>query len=333
MKKHLEILEMADNKQLPKSIDETTDFPLDIITELVKADYLKAADLSTEEEVVYYNTKITLSGREYLEHLKDQERENSTNMEKPNIRLFICHSAADQDLVEKLLELIRSALELPAVQIRCTSIEGHRLPVGAKTDERLRQEVHEADAFVGIISTNSLQSLYVAFELGARWGAGKSLFPVLAPGTDASILEGPLAGLNALSAANRQQLHQLISDLANTLDVKSEKPEVYGRYVEAVLNLPEQAVLITNNPEKVPVDISLPPECTKILQIIAEEGDFNLTSTQISADTGENITRTQYYLDQLLERKFIHNTRSLYEPTKYGLLTAGRAYLVENELI
>ncbi len=78
--------------------------------------------------------------------------------------------------------------------------------------QRLRLEVHEAVAFVGVISASSLRSLYVAFELGGRWGAKRPLFPLLAPGTDPSILEGPLLSLNALSSANRAQLHQLISD-------------------------------------------------------------------------------------------------------------------------
>lgn len=333
MGRHLKILEMAANDGLPESIDEGTGLPLDIITELVEAGYLKAIDASSFEGIAYIAPKITLPGREYLERLRIQERSSTIKMVTPQIRLFISHSAADRDLVERLLELIRSALGLPAPQIRCTSIDGYRLPVGAKTDERLRQEVHEADAFVGIISSRSLHSLYVAFELGARWGAGLSLFPVLAPGTDPSVLGGPLAGLNALSAASRPQLHQLISDLANALGIKSEEPAVYERHLEGVLQLTKQGDLIPNNNDKLSAGTTLPPKCVEIMQIIAQVGDYKLTPTDISRRVKENLTRTQYYLDQLLDREFIHDSLSYSGPTTYGLTTAGRAYLVKQGLV
>ena len=238
MSEHLRLLELAANKGLPDKITKETGLPLDIVRELVEAGYLKVIDASSFDGDAYISPKITLQGREYLERLKSEGRSKTDSMTISPIRLFISHSAADRDLVERLVELLRAALGLPASQIRCTSVDGYRLPAGADTAEQLRLEVHEAAAFVGVISASSLRSLYVAFELGARWGAKRPLFPLLAPGTGPSILEGPLSSLNALSSANRAQLHQLISDLAAVLRVKSEEPAVYQKHVEAVLALP-----------------------------------------------------------------------------------------------
>ena len=98
------------------------------------------------------------------------------------IKLFVSHSTADAPLAEALVELFRSALNLPAKAIRCTSVEGYRLPGGANVDEQLRSEVNSAKACVGIISRQSIQSPYVLLELGARWGPKLHLLPVLAPG-------------------------------------------------------------------------------------------------------------------------------------------------------
>ncbi len=331
MEKHFEILAMAANKELPETIDDKCGLPLDVITELVEAGYLKAVDASTMEGPAYLNTSITFSGRQYLNSIKVEEKTTEMKV-NPNIRLFICHSSADEDLVEKLLVLIRSALNISAQQIRCTSIDGYRLPVGADTNERLRQEVHGADVLIGIISQHSLNSLYVAFELGARWGARKPLFPVLAPGTNPSIMEEPLSGLNALSAANRSQMHQLISDLADVLGIQSEEPAVYERFLESLLELANKAKE-TPNIDDSEIISSIPPKCIEVMKIISTMGDYKLTSNDISKLLGENLTKTRYFIDQLLNREFIHDSLSYTGPTTYGLLPLGIAYLVEHRLV
>jgi len=89
------------------------------------------------------------------------------------IEVFISHSARDADAAAALIRVLRSALVLPATAIRCTSVDGYRLPGGADTNSRLRQEVNEADALLGIISATSLRSLYVVFDL-ARAGERQS---------------------------------------------------------------------------------------------------------------------------------------------------------------
>ena len=108
------------------------------------------------------------------------------------IKVFISHATADEPLAAALVDLFQSALPLPAAAIRCTSVTGYCLRGGTDIDERLRREVGDANAFIGIISYQSLRSPYVLFELGARWGATRHLIPVLAPGLGPDVLIGPL---------------------------------------------------------------------------------------------------------------------------------------------
>lgn len=156
------------------------------------------------------------------------------------MKLFISHSSADAALVKDLAELVRAALRLSADEIRCTSVEGHKLPGGAKTDETLRREVDESEAFIGVISPRSLESMYVTFELGARWGAGKHLLPVLTPGVSLDALPGPLSGINALRCDERGDLHKLVEDLSNELSLEVEKPTAYLRHVTSVLRITQE---------------------------------------------------------------------------------------------
>lgn len=154
------------------------------------------------------------------------------------IKLFISHSSKDQELVEKLIQLVEKALRLPSSEIRCTSIDGYRLPGGANTNEQIKREVHDTEAFIGLISFASIDSMYVLFELGARWGSNKHLFTLLAPGVSPDILKEPLSGLNALSCANRSQLNQLVNDLAGILKIAPEPSHVYQHSVEAIVAIP-----------------------------------------------------------------------------------------------
>ena|SRR6266404_581961 len=151
------------------------------------------------------------------------------------IDVFISHSSQDQALAERIVELLRSALNLRTDAIRCTSVDGYRLPVGADSDEQLREEVLGARSFVGILSSISLASAYVLFELGARWGVRKHLAPLLAHGMTAHALRGPIAGLNALSCESAAQLHQLVQDLGNVLGILPEAPQAYQAKIDAVV--------------------------------------------------------------------------------------------------
>jgi hypothetical protein len=106
-------------------------------------------------------------------------------------KIFVSHSAQDAEVAGQLVALIRLAFNLPAQDIRCTSVDGSRLPGGAYTDGQLRKEILSADVLIGLISKSAIGSAYVMFELGARWGIAKPLIPVLAPGSDSSLLAGP----------------------------------------------------------------------------------------------------------------------------------------------
>lgn len=186
------------------------------------------------------------------ERHESQSKEVS-NMPSSDILLFISHSSRDVVLVEALIDLIRIAFNIDSSKIRCTSVDGYRLSGGANTIEQLKKEVHDATAFIGVISAESIKSVYVVFELGARWGADRSLIPIIAPGASPGLLGGPLSGINALDSTNRSQLIQLLDDLSRELSIPLQPAPSYQRKVDAILNLPS---LGPNSPT-IEVDSSL----------------------------------------------------------------------------
>jgi hypothetical protein len=153
------------------------------------------------------------------------------DVQQSRVLVFISHSSKDAEIAVGLIELLKAALGLKDAEIRCTSVDGFRLPSGANTDQVLKFEVRAARTFIGLITPNSMGSAYVLFELGARWGADLHMVPVLA-GIDPKALQSPLNGFNGISADNVAQLHQLLSDLADLLNRDIQSPASYTRYAQ-----------------------------------------------------------------------------------------------------
>lgn len=151
------------------------------------------------------------------------------------IRLFISHSSRDEPLAALLVELFRAGLELSPSEIRCTSVDGYRLPIGADTDDQLRDELLQATSFLGLISEAALGSSYVLFELGARWGARLHIAPLLAPGVDVRLLPAPISGKTALRADRAEDLQQMLVDIASSLEVESKNAPLVQKYIGAIL--------------------------------------------------------------------------------------------------
>jgi TIR domain len=171
------------------------------------------------------------------------------------MKLFVSHSSDDVKFVELLVDLLRNALNLPTTGIRCTSLDGYKLPGGADIMGQLRQEVADAQVFVALISDSSLKSVYTLFELGARWGTTKPLIPLLAPGLSAQILPPPLNNFNALATDSRPQLYQLISDVAQKLGSNTEDLGSFEKYVHRILEfastLPSEPPASALNPRTI----------------------------------------------------------------------------------
>lgn len=161
--------------------------------------------------------------------------EESADLTDTEIEVFISHSSRDEDLARVTIELLRAALSLNEGKIRCTSVEGYKLPAGVDSDQQIRVEVLKSRVLIGLLTPHSLESSYVLFELGARWGRGGFIAPLLAKGSTGSVLRGPIAGFNALHADKEGDLKQFVADLAMKLGVVAAEFPVYGGVLKQVV--------------------------------------------------------------------------------------------------
>jgi hypothetical protein len=183
--------------------------------------------LNTHGRQFYYQTK---------EKVKTPSKPKGTKPAKrKGIRVFISHSSKNVEAAKEVIQLMRSALNLKVEEIRCTSVDGYRLPGGTTTDAQLQIEIYECDLLVGLVSSDSMSSHYTLFELGARWGAKKAMLPLLIDKKGPEILKGPLSGVNALNAYEEAQLMQFVSDAGNVLKIQPEQPSSYHVHIKSLI--------------------------------------------------------------------------------------------------
>lgn len=106
--------------------------------------------------------------------------------------VFISHKESDQEIATLLVDFLLSALDLNDEEVRCTSVPGHQLPFGISIAQQLQNDLNTSTALIALITTDSLRSTWVLFELGASWAMGKLIVPILGPGLTYQHLPGPL---------------------------------------------------------------------------------------------------------------------------------------------
>lgn len=183
---------------------------------------------------------LTFEGEELLNTKPQTMASNRTTpLGGLPVKLFISHCSADEKVAEAFVALIRAAFSISPSEIRCTSVAGHKYAAGTNFNEQLRVEVFESDAFVALISPSSLKSMYVLFEMGARWGSRRYLAPIRISGTMQSMIEAPLSATNVIGADSEPDIHQLLETLADKMGVKLNAS---ASYIESLHSFIHQAL-------------------------------------------------------------------------------------------
>jgi hypothetical protein len=158
-----------------------------------------------------------------ISNLPEQPRSISTFV---NPIIFISHSSRDIQVGDALQCLLKDAFGLRSNEIRFTSHPAYGLSGGADPGKTLRHEVVSSQLVIGIITADSVESQYVLFELGARWGADKPLIPLLAGGARAADLPKPLTS-HALTCDSEESLLRLIADCGEIIGRPADNAAAY----------------------------------------------------------------------------------------------------------
>jgi hypothetical protein len=94
-----------------------------------------------------------------------------TVMQKGLYKLFLSYDPADEILAEKLRTILSKRSDVRLVFREIDESEDSKI--------KASKELESCNCFVVIISRHALRSTWVLQELGAAWGLGKAIIPIM----------------------------------------------------------------------------------------------------------------------------------------------------------
>jgi hypothetical protein len=133
--------------------------------------------------------------------------------------LFISHSHKDALLAQSLVRVIQQAFQVPYQAIRCSSVAGYELELGAMTADTLRAELGGAKLVLALLTPNSIDARWVMLELGAAWALARTTIPLVAGDIDDALAKMPDPLRTAVSGdlTTPDAVWRLVDDLGEKL--------------------------------------------------------------------------------------------------------------------
>jgi len=171
----------------------------------------------TERPSILHGVRAIRAPERDAESIAKQVDQLIANDTRPGIDLFVSHAHRDVALAKQIVTALEVGLEVPRGSIRCTSVPGYKLDLGAMPHDQLARGLNATRCVLAIVTPSSLASQWVLFELGATWALAKSWIPLLAPGLRADDLPGPLRGAAAASLSDEGGLRAARDQIGTTL--------------------------------------------------------------------------------------------------------------------
>lgn len=123
--------------------------------------------------------------------------------------IFLSHADADQELANKLADLLSLGCGVTAKRIFCTSLEGEKIPAGESFPNFIREKIQNPALVIALITPNYLVSEFCLCELGATWAMQHNLFPLIVKPAERSKMKGVLTGVQIEKIEDKEGLDNL----------------------------------------------------------------------------------------------------------------------------
>ena len=128
------------------------------------------------------------------------------NGEGKSMKVFISHSSEDKELVMLFVNLLTQGFHIDNNEIFCTSMD-NSLRIGEDFIKSIKEELHDSEIVIFIITPNYIASKFCIMEMGAAWAFKNNIVPIIVPPLDFSVLnDTPMKSIQALILNDGEEL-------------------------------------------------------------------------------------------------------------------------------
>ena len=122
------------------------------------------------------------------------------------MKIFISHSTKDKELVLMFVDLLVHGFHIDYDEIFCTSMD-NALRVGEDFIKSIKDNLHDSEIVLFLITQNYIDSKFCIMEMGAAWAFKDNIFPIIVPPLDYNILnDTPLKITQSMILSNAEDL-------------------------------------------------------------------------------------------------------------------------------
>jgi len=211
---------------------------------------------------------------------------------------------------------------------------------GSRWITEIGNELEAARFGIICLVPENLREPWINFEAGAmaRSIDAARVSPFLV-GLDRSAVQGPLAQFQS-TVFDREDVRKLVHSINRTSDSPIAADRLDRTFDLCWPGLAQELEQLARSEAEAAAAAEPPETATKlkdkqleILVLLAKNPGAYPPVEFIANSIKENITRTEYHLDRLMDRGLVGRFRSTVNPDTYYLTDAGRAYVVEHDLV
>ncbi len=122
------------------------------------------------------------------------------------MKIFISHSSNDKELVLMFVDLLTQGFHIDYDEIFCTSMD-NALRVGEDFIKSIKDNLHDSEIVLFLITQNYIESKFCIMEMGAAWAFKDNIFPIIVPPLDFNILnDTPLKIIQSIILSDAEDL-------------------------------------------------------------------------------------------------------------------------------
>ena len=198
--------------------------------------------------------------------------------------------------------------------------------------EEIDAVLSDAGVMLVLCSPYSLTRPWIHFETGCAWIRRVPVIPICHSGLTKGQLAPPLSSFQALTLEETDFSKQLLQAVADHFGF-TKIPRVSVSEMDAELRAHASSANATPAASKAPSGSKLSDEEIKILKTLADASDPGITPQQIAGHLGFSPTKATHLMRTLEKSEHLYSPLTMDGVSTFYLADAGRAFLVENNLV